>query len=589
MKTVRQPQENTSGEFLSLATIDMTAKSYDPVIGRDKEVDKIIEILCRKNKANPLLVGEAGVGKTAVIQELASRIKEGNIPNILGNKKIRSLDLSVLSKHVGAIKFTLDDIAKAGDILFIDEIHTIVGAGKTTGSLDVANLMKPLLTDGSLMCIGATTLEEYKLYFEKDSALERRFNKVLIEEPTEQDAILILEGLKGKYEEHHGVEINREALEATVTLSVKYLTDRQLPDKAFDVLDEACSKKSLANNKIKEAFNSIEKYQAEGNWEKVSEIKYGTIPNLKEESNLVVLDDILKVISDKTNIPVDKMNTSEREKLLNIENHLRERVVGQDEVLEVVADSIRTTRVGLNSDTSSLLFLGTTGVGKTEVAKALAELLFDSETALTRLDMSEYKEAQSVSKLIGPPAGYVGYEEGGQLTEAVKRKPYSVILLDEVEKAHPEVWDLFLQVLDEGRLTDNKGKTVNFKNTIIIMTSNLKETELKEFFKIEFLNRISSIVTFNSLNRDTLATIVEKQLGELSDKLKEAHSIELAIKDDLYEDIIKDAYENREFGARPIKRYIKAKLEPRISKILLEENLKCSALILCLDDIERAA
>jgi len=588
MKTVRQSQENTSGEFLSLATIDMTAKSYDPVIGRDKEVDKIIEILCRKNKANPLLIGDPGVGKTAVVYELVNRIKAGSVTS-LGNRKIRSLDLSLLGDNLKAIKFVLEDIVKSGDILFIDEIHNIVGAGKTGGSLDVANIMKPLLSEGEFACIGATTLEEYKLYFEKDSALERRFSKVLIEEPTTEDSIKILNGVKDKYEAHHSVSIECDAIESAVNYSVRYLTERQLPDKAFDVLDEACSKKSLACNKLKETISLLEKYETDCNWEKVSELKYSVIPMLESQEAVVTTKEILEVISNKTGIPVDKMNSSEKEKLLNIEDNLRDRVIGQDQVLEVVADSIRTTRVGLNKDASSLLFLGTTGVGKTEVAKALAEFLFDSDKALTRLDMSEYKEAHSVSKLIGPPAGYVGYEEGGQLTEAVKRKPYSVILLDEVEKAHPEVWDIFLQVLDEGRLTDNKGRTVDFKNTIIIMTSNLKKEELKDFFKVEFLNRISSIVTFNSLNRDSLELIVEKQLEELSDRLKESNNIELAIKDNLYNFIIENAYENRNLGARPIKRFIKNNLETFISKRILEEDLKGSAIILDLKDIERAA
>lgn len=585
MKTVRQPQTNESGEFLSLATIDMTAKSYDPVIGRDKEVDKIIEILCRKNKANPILVGEAGVGKTAVIQELVTRIKEGNVPSKLGKRKIRSLDLSILSKNLGAVKYTLDDIAQAGDILFIDEIHNIVGAGKESGSLDVANLMKPLLTDGNLICIGATTLEEYKLYFEKDVALERRFSKVLIEEPTEEDAIKILTALKSKYEEHHSVTIDHTAIENAVTLSARYITDRQLPDKALDVLDEACSKKSLANDKLRLVLCEIDKATQESDWEKVSELKYGTLPEIKEQSNLVLVNDIQEVISDKTKIPIKSMNQDEREKLLNIEDYLRERVKGQDEVLKVIADSVRTTRVGLNKENASMLFLGTTGVGKTEVAKALAEFLFNDEEALTRLDMSEYKEAQSVSKLIGPPPGYVGYEEGGQLTEAVRRKPYSVILLDEVEKASPEIWDTFLQVFDDGRLTDNKGRTVDFKNTIFILTSNLKEEDLNNFFKIEFLNRLSSIINFNSLNRDTLQQIVEKQLDNLSERLKESNNMELAIKDDLYNFIVDKAYESKDLGARPIKRFIKDHLENLISKRILEEDLRGCAIILGLSDL----
>ena len=593
MKTAMQQKANPSEDsYLSLCTIDMTAKKYDPVIGRDKEVDNIIEILCRKNKANPILIGDPGVGKTAVIQELANRIQKGNVPQKIINKRIRSLDLTVLSKHIGAIKFTLDEIVKAGDILFIDEIHNIVGAGKTSGSLDVANVMKPLLTGGNLTCIGATTLEEYKLYFEKDAALERRFNKVLIEEPSEKDALNILRCLKEKYEEHHNVLIDGTALETAVTYSIRYLTDRQLPDKAFDILDEACSKKSLYNNKIEEVNTQIQKYQAESNWEKVSELTYGVLPELEKriESKVVSSKDILEVISNKTGIPVTKMNQSEREKLLNLEKHLQDRVIGQDQALKVLANSIRTTRVGLNKDTTSVLFLGNTGVGKTEAAKALAELLFDNENALVRLDMSEYKEAHSIAKLIGPPAGYVGYEEGGQLTEAVKRKPYSVILLDEVEKAHPEVWDIFLQVFDDGRLTDNKGRTIDFKNTIIIMTSNLKENNLKNFFRVEFLNRISSIVTFNDLDRDTLRKIVIKQLNHLSERLVKSNNIELGIKDDLLNFLVDISFKNRELGARPIKRYIKDKLETFISnKILENDSLKGNALILSLSEVEKAA
>ena len=590
MKASRQQIATPSEDsYLSLCTIDMTARKYEPVIGRGKEVENIIEILSRKNKANPILIGEPGVGKTAVIQELVSYIQQGNVPLRLRNKKVRSLDLSVLSKHLGAIKHTLNEIAKAGDILFIDEIHNIVGAGKTNGSLDVANIMKPLLTDGSLMCIGATTLEEYKLYFEKDSALERRFSKVLIEEPSELDALAILEGLCGKYEEHHGVLIEKKALEEAVKLSARYITDRRLPDKAFDIIDEACSKKSLAKNKKQDTLTQIERYESECNWEKASQLKYGVLPSLGDQSNLVQVSDILEVISSKTGIPVNSLTQSEKEKLLSLEKHLQERVMGQDQALKVLADSIRNTRVGLNSDTTSILFLGTTGVGKTEAAKALAELLFNNENALIRLDMSEYKEAHSVAKLIGCPAGYVGYEEGGQLTEAVKRKPYSVILLDEVEKAHPEVWDMFLQVFDDGRLTDNKGRTIDFKNTIIIMTSNLKESELENFFRKEFLNRLSSIVTFNSLSKDTLRQITTKQLGELSDKLSKANGIELAIKEDLFNFLVDKADESKEFGARPIKRFIKDNLETFISKKILEnDSLVGSALIIGLTDIEKA-
>lgn len=585
MKTEKQKQPQAEC-FLSLTTVDMTAKTYDPVIGRDKEIDNIIEVLCRKNKANPILVGEAGVGKTAVIQGLVNRIKSGNIPQNMINKRIRSFDLSLLSKNLDAIKFTLDEITKSGDILFIDEIHNIVGAGRNSGSLDVANIMKPLLTDGSISCIGATTLEEYKLYFEKDSALERRFSKVLIEESNIQDSILILEGLKDKYEKHHKVIIETSTIRSVVNLSARYITDRRLPDKAFDILDEACSRKSIAYSKLNMALKQSIEAEAKGDWETVSRIRYSVIPGVVGKDAVVRIEDILDVLSSKTGIPVTSMTQSEREKLINIESKLQERVVGQDQALKVLADSIRNTRVGLNNNTTSFLFLGTTGVGKTEVAKALSELIFDNEEALIRLDMSEYKEQHSVAKLIGCPAGYVGYEEGGQLTEAVKRKPYSVILLDEVEKAHKDVWDVFLQVFDDGRLTDNKGRTVDFKNTIIIMTSNLKEDNLKNFFKDEFLNRISSVVTFKSLEKDSLRKIVIKQISSLSDKLKEVNGIELCIADDLMNLLVEKAYESREYGARPIKRFIKDNLETLISKNIIENDLKNTALILNLKDIK---
>jgi len=589
MRAEKQQEQQSSSDFLSLCTVDMTAKTYDSVIGREKEVDKLIEILCRKNKSNPLLLGEPGVGKTAVVYDLVNRIKSGLVPSLEG-RKIRSLDLALLSDNLKSIKFILDDISKSGDILFIDEIHNIVGAGKASGSLDVANIMKPLLSGSDFACIGATTLEEYKLYFEKDSALERRFSKVLIEEPTVEEAITILGGVKNSYEKHHDVKIDQSAIECAVTYSVRYLTDRQLPDKAFDLLDEACSQRSLDNKTVQNIHRLIEKYKAEADWEKVGELTHSILPNLKScESDLVTDKEIMSVVSDKTGIPVAKMNLSDRERLLHIEDHLKKRVVGQDQVLKVLADSIRTTRVGLNQDTTSMLFLGSTGVGKTEVAKALAEFLFDSEDSMIRLDMSEYKESHSVSKLIGSPAGYVGYEEGGQLTEAVKRKPYSVILLDEVEKAHVEVWDVFLQVLDEGRLTDNKGRTVDFKNTIIIMTSNLKKDKLNDFFRAEFLNRISSIVTFNSLNKETLQTIVEKQLDILSDKLKSKHNIELCIKENLFSFLVEKSFGSKEFGARPIKRYIKDNLESMISKKILEdESLEGGSLILSLTDIDGA-
>ena len=588
MKAEKQKQSDADG-FLSLCTVDMTAKTYDQVIGRDKEIENIIEILCRKNKANPILVGEAGVGKTAVIQGLVNRIKQGNIPQKLMNKRIRSLDLSLLSKNLDAIKFTLDEIIKSGDILFIDEIHNIVGAGRNSGSLDVANIMKPLLTDGSVSCIGATTLDEYQMYFEKDSALERRFSKVLVEEPTVQDATLILMGLKDKYEKHHEVTISNDAISSAVTYSARYITDRRLPDKAFDVLDEACSRKSLENSKLNAVMAQSKEAEAKGDWETVSRIKYSVLPELLEKTLVVKVSDILEVISHKTGIPVNSMTQSEREKLLNLENKLHERVVGQGQALKVLADSIRNTRVGLSNNTTSILFLGTTGVGKTEAAKALAEVLFNSEDALIRLDMSEYKESQAISKLIGSPAGYVGYDDGGQLTEAVKRKPYSVILLDEVEKAHKDIWDVFLQVFDDGRLTDNKGRTVDFKNTIIIMTSNLKEENLGDFFKAEFLNRISSVVTFKPLEKDSLEEIVIKQVSILSEKLKDAKGIELGIGSDLVDFLVEKAYESREFGARPIKRFIKDNLETLISKKILENDLKNSALILKLSDIREAA
>jgi ATP-dependent Clp protease ATP-binding subunit ClpC len=553
--------------------LDMSSESYPSVIGRDNEIQRMIEILCRKNKANPILVGEAGVGKTALVHGLVNLIKEGNVPYNLINKKVYSLDLSLLAKDITAVKYVIDQVTSSGDILFIDEIHNIVGAGKSFGSLDVANIMKPLLTSGNLMCIGATTPEEYMKYFEKDSALERRFSKVSVDEPDFDSCLKILKSSVSSFEKHHSVRVEEKALEACIKLSQRYITDKQLPDKAFDVLDEACSKKSLEISKYKNIEKEIERYESEFNWEKVSELKYSNTQNLKEDYDLVTSDDVAKIISLKTSIPTNKLNGSDKEKLLNLESYLKEKVIGQDEVLTCLSNQIKTTRTGLRDSVTSFLFLGSTGVGKTETAKAISEALFDNDTSLIRFDMSEFQEKHSISKLIGAPAGYVGYEEGGRLTEAVKQKPYSVVLFDEVEKAHPSIYDTLLQVLDEGILTDSLGRTVNFKNTIIIMTSNLKREDLNGFFRVEFLNRINEITVFNNLTKENVEKITLQKLVSLSNKIKKDNEILVDFSKSLLAKIVELAYKP-ECGAREINRVIHRLIQVPLSEKILKGELE---------------
>lgn len=659
----------------------------DPVIGRDDEIRRVLQILSRRTKNNPLLIGEPGVGKTAIAEGLAYRILKGDVPDNLKSKKVFSLDMGLLiagAKYQGEFEERLKSVIKevvAADgeiILFIDEIHTLVGAGQTQGAMDAANILKPALARGELKAIGATTLNEYQKYFEKDKALERRFQTVMIDEPDIPSSVSILRGLKERYENHHKVRILDEAIVAAVELSHRYITERYLPDKAIDLIDEAASKLRLEVNSVpeeidvlnrkiqqleieKEAIKRendtkkleeiatqlsdlneernvltakwqeekslIDKIQAEkqnienykiqaeqaersGDYGKVAEFRYGKITESQQNieklktkleelqgghalvDEVVGAEDIADVVCKWTGIPVSKMVLSEREKLMNLEEELHKRVIGQEEAITAVADAVRRSRAGLQDagkPIGSFIFLGSTGVGKTELAKALAEFMFDDESMMTRIDMSEYQEKHSVSRLVGAPPGYVGYDEGGQLTEAVRRKPYSVVLLDEIEKAHPDVFNILLQVLDDGRLTDNKGRTVNFKNTIIIMTSNIgsqflqeqiksgnenyKETEaqvleaLKAHVRPEFLNRIDEIIMFTPLSLEQIYEIVKLQLSKLENKLTEA-GYELEISEDSIKTIAKLSYDPQ-YGARPVKRFIQKELENQIAKFII--------------------
>lgn len=652
----------------------------DPVIGREQEIRKIIEILARKTKNNVILIGEPGVGKTAILEGLAERIVKDDVPSILKDKTIFELDMGALvagAKYRGEfeerLKAVLQKIKESEGkiILFIDEIHLIVGAGRSDGALDASNMLKPMLARGEIDCVGATTLKEYREYIEKDRALERRFQPILINEPTVEDTITILRGLKNRFESFHGVKITDAALISATTLSNRYLTSRFLPDKAIDLVDEACAsiKVELASmpseldqlqRKIRQleiekaalskekdgssmkrlsevqsdlkAFNEknqelTTKWQAEkeeilktknlkeklekarfdldvalsrSEYEKAGELKYKTIPELEKqlqvpETNLEdkllsqVVDEpqIAKIISRMTNIPLSKIEKGEREKVLDLHKTLSKRVIGQDEAITLVSNAILRQRAGIqnpNRPIGSFMFLGPTGVGKTEVARALAEALFDSENHIIRIDMSEYMEKFSTSRLIGAPPGYVGYEEGGQLTEQVRRKPYSIVLFDEIEKAHPEVFNLLLQVLDDGRLTDSQGRVVDFRNTVIIMTSNLgseyllngqKEQVdllLHQTFKPEFLNRVDEIVYFNPLSKETQAKIVSKMLGELKSRLAESY-YELSFTENLKDYILENAY-SPIFGARPIKRFIQNKVETVLAnKIIAQEMI----------------
>ena len=637
----------------------------DPVIGRDEEIRRVLQILSRRTKNNPILVGEPGTGKTAIVEGLAERIMKGDVPENLKNKQLYSLDMGQLvagAKYKGEFEERLKGVIKEvtnahGEIiLFIDEIHTLVGAGGGEGAMDAANLLKPALARGELRAIGATTLNEYQKYFEKDKALERRFQMVKVDEPDELDAISILRGLKEKYENHHHVRIQDDACIAAVQLSERYISDRFLPDKAIDLMDEAAAKLRMERDSAPEELDEMERslkqkeierqailrendtekiaflekeiaelkdkvnafrarWQAqkaevdqisqlkqkreglkleaeraerEGNYQRVAEIRYGEMKQIDDDiahrreeirkqqgesliREEVTSDDIAEVVSRWTGIPVSRMLQSERDKLLHLEAELHRRVIGQNEAIEAVSNAVRRSRAGLqdpNRPIASFIFLGTTGVGKTELAKALAEYLFNDENMLTRIDMSEYQEKFSVTRLIGAPPGYVGYDEGGQLTEAVRRKPYSVVLFDEIEKAHPDVFNTLLQVLDDGRLTDNKGRLVNFKNTIIIMTSNATREQLTKLMRPEFLNRIDDIITFHALTKEEIGEVVELQMKRVQ-KMLAAQGFTLHWTKETIDDLAELGYDP-EFGARPVKRAIQDYVLNDLSRKILE-------------------
>ena len=658
----------------------------DPVIGRDEEIRSITRILTRRTKNNPVLIGEPGVGKTAIVEGLALRIVKGDVPSSLKNKTIWELDLASLisgAKYRGEFEERLEKVLKKvkesnGEIImFIDEVHMIVGTGRTDGAMDTSNILKPMLARGDIHLIGATTLKEYREYIEKDGALERRFQKVLVKEPTVEDTITILRGIKDKYEIHHGVEIKDSAIIAAATMSNRYITDRYLPDKAIDLIDEAAStikvqmdsvpieldnlhheimkleiekealkkeKDEISLNRKKEIEDKLttlkekeeklesswneekniskeindkkeeinkkkfELEQAESNYdlEKAAILKHGTIPTLEKElenlnkknsnkilSNVVTPDDIAKVISKWTNIEVSKLQESDRERLLKLKERLEKRVIGQDEAITLVADAIIKSRSGIKDPKrpiASFMFLGPTGVGKTEVARSLAYELFDDETHMIRIDMSEYMEKFSVSRLIGSPPGYVGYEEGGQLTEAVRRNPYSIVLFDEVEKAHPEVLNLLLQILDDGRCTDSNGRTVDFKNTIIIMTSNIGSSEIlsnnsnkvmdeiRNVFKPEFINRIDEIIVFNTLSKENIYKILNKIITEIEERLKNIN-VKLYLSEKAKEELVERGYDIT-FGARPLKRTVSREIETLLSHAILEEKVKPNTKVL---------
>ena len=620
----------------------------DPVIGRKEEIQRVIQILSRRTKNNPCLIGEPGVGKTAVAEGLAEKIVAGDVPEILKNKRVVSLDMASMiagAKYRGdfeeRIKKALKEVKKAGDvIIFIDEIHTIVGAGSAEGAVDAANILKPLLARGEIQLIGATTLKEYRKYIEKDAALERRFSPVTVNEPTEEEATQILFGLRDKYEAHHNVKITDEAIKAAVELSSRYINDRYLPDKAIDLIDEAASKVRMSSytepesfKELKEKIEKLDKEKEEAirvqDFEKAAKIrdkenaKKKELEDAKKEwetkssKNVSTLkeEDIANVISSWTGIPVAKVSQSENDKLKNLEENLHKRVIGQDEAVSAVAKAIKRSRMGLkdpNKPIGSFLFLGPTGVGKTELSKALAENLFGSEDALIRIDMSEYMEPHSVAKLIGSPPGYVGYDEAGQLTEKVRRKPYSVILFDEIEKAHPDVMNMLLQILEDGRLTDSQGRTVNFKNTVIIMTSNVgaklitdKKTlgfieekengekeyqdikkdvmgELKKEFKPEFLNRIDEIIVFHKLEDKQIRKIVDIMLNNVAKLLKE-QGIKLTV-DENAKDLVAKKGTDKTFGARPLKRAIQTMVEDKIAEAMLDGKIKKEAKVTAKDD-----
>ena len=619
----------------------------DPVIGREKEIQRVIQILSRRTKNNPVLIGEPGVGKTAVAEGLALEIAKGNVPEILKDKRVVSLDLTGMvagAKYRGdfeeRIKAAIDEVKKSKNtILFIDELHTIVGAGAAEGSADAANILKPSLARGDFQVIGATTLNEYRKYIEKDAALERRFQPVKVGEPTPEQAVQILKGLRDSYEAHHKVKITDEAINAAVTLSSRYIADRYLPDKAIDLIDEGASKVRLASltspDNVKELEDEIADYEKE-KASAINEQDFERAARLRDEqkelqtklddakkkwqeqqkgnSGEVTAEDIAKIVSEWTGIPVVQLTKEESERLLNMENVLHERVIGQSEAVTAIAKAIRRGRVGLKDPkrpVGSFIFLGPTGVGKTELCKALAEAMFGDENAMLRLDMSEYMEKHTVSKLIGSPPGYVGFEEGGQLTEKVRRKPYSVVLFDEIEKAHPDVFNMLLQILEDGRLTDSQGRTVDFKNTIIIMTSNvgarlitekqsslgfnsenenaeesekkdIKELvtgELRKVFRPEFLNRVDDIIVFNKLNKDEIKQIAVKMLKTLENRLAKMN-IKISFTDNAISEIADKGFDEN-YGARPLRRAIQNEIEDPLSEQMLEGKVKDGAVVTC--------
>lgn len=628
----------TLNEFgRDLTDIAMEGK-LDPVIGRDKETQRVLQILCRRTKNNPCLIGDPGVGKTAIAEGLAQKIVEGNIPEILKGKRVVTLDLSSMiagAKYRGEfedrLKKVMEEIRKSGNvILFIDEIHTIIGAGAAEGSIDASNILKPALARGEIQCIGATTIDEYRKYIEKDAALERRFQPIMVGEPTKEEAILILRGLRDKYEAHHRANITNEAIEAAVNLSDRYITDRYLPDKAIDLMDEAASKVRIENMiappDMKELEESLEKITKEKedairvqDFEKAAQLRDNEkdlkdkLENLKSDwktkkqvATLTVDEtQIAAVVSKWTNIPIRKLTEKESERLLKLEETLHNRVIGQNEAVKSVSRAVRRARVGLKDPDrpiGSFIFLGPTGVGKTELSKALAEAMFGDESSMIRIDMSEYMEKHAVSRLIGSPPGYVGYDEGGQLTEKVRRHPYSVILFDEIEKAHPDVFNILLQILEDGRLTDGKGKTINFKNTIIIMTSNvgastikkqkslgfaisddeneseyeqMKENvmeELKKSFRPEFLNRIDDIIVFHKLREEDLQKIVALMLESVTNRLKN-QDINISFDKKSQKFLAKKGFDPV-YGARPLRRAITKAVEDRLSEEILEGSIE---------------
>ena len=676
----QEQEENVLEKYGRDITAEAKKGKIDPVIGRDEEIRSITRVLSRKTKNNPVLIGEPGVGKTAIVEGLALRIIKGDVPSSLKDKTVWELDMASLiagAKYRGEfeerLKKVLNEIKKSeGDIImFIDEIHMIVGTGRTDGAMDTSNILKPMLARGEIHVIGATTLNEYRQYIEKDGALERRFQKIKVDEPNVEDTITILRGLKERFEIHHGVTIQDKALIAAATLSNRYITDRYLPDKAIDLVDEACAtirvqmdsvpfeldnlthrimrleierqaikkekdeiskkrredidknlttmkqkeqelteawnKEKNLNENIKKKKKEIEEArfkldQAENKYdlEQAAILRHGTIPKLEKEleelnnteknkilSDTVTEDDIAKIIAKWTNIPVAKLVSSEKDKLLHLEDNMKKRVMGQDEALELVSDAVIKSRSGIkdpNRPIASFLFLGPTGVGKTEVARTLAYELFDDERHMIRIDMSEYMEKFSVSRLIGSPPGYVGYEEGGQLTEAVRRNPYSIVLFDEVEKAHPEVLNLLLQILDDGRVTDSNGRTVDFKNTIIIMTSNLGSEhilngntdqvmqDVREHFRPEFINRIDEVIVFNPLTKSAIGHILDKIINEIENRLKDIN-LKINLTDKAKEQLIDDGYDIN-YGARPLKRLVSRTIETMLSKMIIAGEIK---------------